>query len=195
MALTALEVRSAKGTDRPYKISDSGGLYLFVQPTGRRYWRLAYRWAGKQQTMALGVFPDVSLADARAKRDAVRRVLAEGRNPVSVAKEEAAAAKLAEQITFRVVAQDWYAKCEREGRAPITLQKQKWLLEFAYPLLGDRPINRISAHEVYEVLRSIEAKGHFETARRLRGTCGQVFRYAVATGRAERDVCADLRGA
>lgn len=194
MALTALEVRSAKGKERPYKISDSGGLYLFVQPTGRRYWRLAYRWAGKQQTMALGIFPDVSLADARAKRDDVRKVLAEGRNPVSVAKEEAAAARLAEQITFRVVAEDWYAKCEREGRAPITLQKQKWLLGFAYPLLGDRPINRISAHEVYEVLRSIEAKGHFETARRLRGTCGQVFRYAVATGRAERDVCADLRG-
>lgn len=194
MALTALEVRSAKGRERPYKISDSGGLYLFVQPTGRRYWRLAYRWAGKQQTMALGVFPDVSLADARAKRDDVRKVLAEGRNPVSAAKEEAAAAKLAEQITFRVVAQDWYAKCEREGRAAITLQKQKWLLDFAYPQLGDRPINRVSAHEVYEVLRSIEAKGHFETARRLRGTCGQVFRYAVATGRAERDVCADLRG-
>jgi integrase len=194
MALTALEVRSAKGKERPYKISDSGGLYLFVQPTGRRYWRLAYRWAGKQQTMALGVFPDVSLADARTKRDDVRKILADGQNPVSVAKEEAAAARLAEQITFRVVAQDWYAKCEREGRAPITLQKQKWLLEFAYPALGDRPINRISAHEVYEVLRSVEAKGHFETARRLRGTCGQVFRYAVATARAERDVCADLRG-
>lgn len=195
MALTALEVRSAKGRERPYKVGDSGGLYLFVQPSGQRYWRLGYRWAGKQQTMALGVYPEVGLADARSKRDSVRKILADGKNPVSVAKEEALAAKLAEQITFRVVAGEWYSKCEREGRADITLQKQKWLLEFAYPQLGDRPINRISAHEVYEVLRGVEAKGHYETARRLRGTCGQVFRYAVATARAERDVCADLRGA
>ncbi len=195
MALTALEVRSFKGKERPYKVSDSGGLYLFVQPSGQRYWRLAYRWGGKQQTMALGVFPDVSLADARAKRDSVRKILADGKNPVSTAREEELAAKLAEQITFQVVAEEWYSKCEREGRAEITLQKQRWLLDFAYPKLGTRPINRISAHEVYEVLRGIEAKGHYETARRLRGTCSQVFRYAVATARAERDVCADLRGA
>jgi integrase len=195
MALTALEVRSAKGRERPYKVSDSGGLYLFVQPSGQRYWRLAYRWGGKQHTMALGVFPDVGLADAREKRDSVRKILAEGKNPISVAKEEALAARLAEQITFRVVAEEWHSKCEREGLAKITLQKQKWLLEFAYPELGFRPINRISAHEVYEVLRGIEAKGHYETARRLRGTCGRIFRYAVATARAERDVCADLRGA
>ncbi|MEG3124894.1 tyrosine-type recombinase/integrase [Sphingomonas sp. GB1N7] len=195
MALTALEVRSFKGRERPYKVSDSGGLYLFVQPSGQRYWRLAYRWGGKQQTMALGVFPDVSLADARAKRDSVRKILADGKNPVSAAREEELAAKLAEQITFQVVAEEWYSKCEREGRAEITLQKQRWLLDFAYPKLGTRPINRISAHEVYEVLRGIEAKGHYETARRLRGTCSQVFRYAVATARAERDVSADLRGA
>lgn len=195
MALTALEVRSFKGRERPYKISDSGGLYLFVQPSGQRYWRLAYRWDGKQQTMALGVFPDVSLADARAKRDSVRKILADGKNPVSVAREEELAARLAEQITFQVVAEEWFSKCKREGRAEITLQKQRWLLDFASPKLGGRPINRISAHEVYEVLRGIEAKGHYETARRLRGTCSQVFRYAVATARAERDVCADLRGA
>ncbi len=195
MALTALEVRSAKGRERPYKVSDSGGLYLFVQPSGQRYWRLAYRCEGKQQTMALGVFPDVSLADARAKRDSVRKLLVEGLNPVSVAREAELAAKLAELVTFRVVAEEWFAKCEREGRAEITLHKQKWLLDFAYPRLGKRPINRISAHEVYEVLRIIEAKGHFETARRLRGTCSQVFRYAVATARADRDVCVDLRGA
>ena len=194
MALTALDVRSAKCRERPYKVSDSGGLYLFVQPSGQRYWRLAYRCEGKQQTMALGIYPDVSLADARAKRDSVRKQLAEGKNLVSVAREKELAAKLAEQITFRVVADEWYAKCEREGRADITLHKQRWLLDFALPQLGSRPINRITAHEVYQVLRGIEAKGHFETPHRLRGTCSQVFRYAVATGRAERDVCADLRG-
>ncbi len=195
MALSALQVRSAKGQERPYKVSDSGGLYMFVQPSGQRYWRLAYRWAGKQKTMALGVYPDVSLADARAKRDAVRKLLAAGTDPVAKAREDELAAKLAEQATFRILAEEWIGKCEREGRADITLHKQRWLLSFVYPKLGDRPINRISGHEVYEVLRQVEAKGHYETARRLRGTCGQVFRYAVATGRAERDVCVDLRGA
>ncbi len=195
MALTALEVRFAKGRERPYKVSDGGGLYLFVQPSGQRYWRLAYRWGGKQQTMALGVFPEVSLVDAREKRDVIRKILAEGKNPVAAAKEEALAAKLAEQTTFRAVAEEWHGKCQREGLAAVTLQKQKWMLDFAYPQLGDRPISRISSREVYEVLLGIEAKGHYETARRLRGLCGRVFRYAVATARAERDVCSDLRGA
>ena len=194
MALTAVEVRVLKGRERPYKVSDSGGLYLFIQPSGQRYWRLAYRYDGKQRTMALGVYPDVGLADARSKRDAVRKILAAGSDPVAVARDEALAEKLAQKVTFRVVAEEWFSKCEREGRAEITLHKQRWLLDFAYPKLAERPIAHITAHEVYETLRTVEAKGHYETARRLRGTCGQVFRYAVATGRAERDVCADLRG-
>lgn len=194
MALSAVEVKALKGRERPYKVSDSGGLYVFVQPSGQRYWRLGYRWGGKQRTMALGVYPDVGLAEARQKRDSVRKLLAAGHDPVAVAREEALAARLAEKVTFRAIAQQWLEKCEREGRAPITLQKQRWLLDFAYPGLGDRPVNRVSPHEVFEVLRTVESRGHYETARRLRGTCGQVFRYAVATGRAERDVCSDLRG-
>ena len=194
MALNALQVQNAKGRERPYKVSDSGGLYLFVQPSGQRYWRFAYRWQHKQRTMAFGVYPAVSLADARTKRDAARKLLAQGKDPVAVAREQALAAKLAEATTFRLVAEEWLAKCEREGRALITMQKQRWLLDFAYPKLGERPINRISPHEVFEILRIVEARGHYETARRLRGTCGQVFRFAVATGRAERDVCSDLKG-
>lgn len=195
MALNALTVRNAKGRERPYKLSDSGGLYLFIQPKGQRYWRLAYRIAGKQRTMALGVFPDVELAEAREKRDAVRKILAAGLDPVEVDREMERKAKLAAKATFKVVAQEWLAKCEKEGRAPITLHKQRWLLDFAYPRLANRPVNEISGHEVYEVLEAIQAKGHFETARRLRSTCSLVIRYAVATGRAERDVCVDLRGA
>ena len=195
MPLTATIVKDAKGRGRPYKVSDSGGLYMFVQPTGQRYWRLAYRWGGKQRTMALGVFPATGLADARKKRDAIRKLLAEGKDPVAVARDEAAAARLADMATFKAVAEEFVAKCEREGRAEITLTKQRWLLSFAHPKLGPRPVNRITAHDVYDVLRTIEGKGHYETARRLRGLCGQVFRYAVATGRAERDVCSDLRGA
>jgi integrase len=195
MALTAVEVRSLKPRDRAYKVSDSGGLQVHVQPTGQRYWRYAFRWAGRQQTMALGVFPAVSLSEARAKRDAAKKVLASGTNPATVAREEKRAALLAEQVTFKVVAEEWVAKSAREGRAEVTLSKKRWMLAFAYPQLGSRPINRITAHEVYEVLRKVEARGLHETARRLRGTCGQVFRYAVATARAERDVTADLRGA
>ena len=195
MPLTASSVRDAKGRDKPYKVSDAGGLYMFVQPSGQRYWRLAYRWAGKQRTMALGVYPAVGLADARRERDAVRKLLAEGRDPVALAREAAAAARFAEMATFKAVAEEFVAKCEREGRAEITLTKQRWLLSFAYPKLGPRPINQITAHDVYDVLRKVEAKGHYETARRLRGLCSQVFRYGVATGRAERDVCGDLRGA
>lgn len=194
MSLSAVEVRNAKGRDRPYKLSDSGGLYLFVQPNGARYWRLAYRWDGAQRTLALGVYPDVSLADARAKRDDARKALAADKDPREVKLERKLAARLEAAVTFKVVAEEFLAKCEREGRADITMYKKRWLLDFAYPKLGNRPVNRISAHELYEMLRSVEAKGFYETARRLRSTCGQVLRHAVATGRAERDVSADLRG-
>ncbi|MES2444000.1 MAG: integrase arm-type DNA-binding domain-containing protein [Pseudomonadota bacterium] len=195
MGLSAVAVRNAKGGERAYKLSDSGGLHLFVQPNGGRYWRCAYRWDGQQRTAAFGVYPDVSLADAREKRDAMRKLLAAGKDPRQVAIEEKLAARLEAAVTFRIVADEWLAKCEREGLADITMYKKRWLLDFAHPKLGDRPVNRISAHELYEMLRGVEAKGFYETARRLRGTCGQVLRYAVATGRAERDVSADLRGA
>ena len=191
MPLNVLKINSLKAGQKPYKVTDSGGLYLLVQPNGSRYWRLAYRFAGKQKSLALGVFPEVGLADARERRASARKLLAAGKDPVATA----AADKLSASATFRIVAEEWFTKCEREGRADITLKKQRWLLDFAYPKLADQPINAITAHQVFEMLREVEVKGLHETARRLRGTCGQIFRYAVATGRAERDVCADLRGA
>lgn len=117
MALTAVEVRSLKLRDRAYKVSDSDGLQVHVQPTGQRYWRYAFRWAGRQQTMALGVFPAVSLSEARAKRDAAKKLLASGSNPATVAREEKRAALLAEQVTFKVVAEQWVAKRARAVRS------------------------------------------------------------------------------
>ena len=195
MKLTALHVRLAKGRERPYKISDGGGLYLHVTPKGARYWRFAYRFLGKQKMLSFGVFPNIGLADARARRDEARGILATGRDPIAVARDQAAETRLAESGTFKAVAEEWIAKCERDGRAPITISKQRWLLGLACKKLGDRPMNRIKAQEVFEALRAIEAKGFYETARRMRSNCGQVFRYAVATGRAERDVCVDLRSA
>lgn len=154
-------------------------------------WRLAYRFAGKQKLLAFGAYPTISLSDARAQRDAARKHLADGVDPAVQRKLE----KQAKVVTFRLVANELLDKMRREGRAEATLTKTSWLLEFAFSDIGDRPISKISAHELLNVLRKIKARGNYETARRLRSTCGVVFRYAIATGRAERDPSVDLRGA
>jgi integrase len=154
-------------------------------------WRLAYRFGGKQKLLSFGVYPIVSLADARARRDAAKKNLEEGLDPSTQRKVE----KQARAVTFRLVADELVAKMEREERAPATLDKTRWLLDFAFAAIGERPVAKITALELLDVLRKIEARGTYETARRLRSTCGMVFRYAIATGRAERDPSVDLRGA
>ena len=116
MPLTATAVNAAKGRDKPYKLRDGDGLYLLVNPSGQRYWRLNYRYGGKYRTLALGVFPDVSLADARAKRDAARKLLAAGEDPAERRKQDDRAARLRSGCTFKSVAEEWVAKCEAEGR-------------------------------------------------------------------------------
>lgn len=195
MGLTAVAIKAAKGREKQYKLADSGGLHLLVLPSGQRYWRMNYRHLGKYKTLAFGVWPDVDLADARAQRDVARKLLASGRDPGEQAKLDKIAASVAAANTFRAVAEEWYAKAEKEGLAPATLNKIRWLLDFAYPSFGSRPIAEILPHELLAVLRKFEAKGRHESAKRLRSTCGQVFRYAIATARANRDISADLRGA
>lgn len=195
MALSFAAVNAAKGKTKPYKLADSRGLYLLVAPEGGRYWRMNYRFDAKQRTLAFGVYPDVGLADARAKRDAARKLLAEGIDPPAKRRQEEAQAKAKAENTFKAVATEWLAKCEAEGRSPATLRKLSWLLEFTYPALGERAIDEITAPDLLAVLRTVEVRGRHESARRLRGTCGTVFRYAIATGRAERDISADLIGA
>ncbi len=195
MGLTALGIKAAKGREKQYKLSDSGGLHLLVLPSGGRYWRINYRYLGKQKTLALGVWPDVELADARAKRDEARRLLAKGVDPAAQAKLDKIAASVAAANTFEAIAEEWLAKAEREGLSAVTLKKTRWLLSFTYPALGRRPIGEISPHELLGVLRSVEMRGRHDSAARMRATCSQVFRYAIATARAERDVAADLRGA
>ena len=195
MGLTVLAIKAAKGRDKQYKLADSGGLHLLVLPSGQRYWRMNYRYLGRYKTLAFGVWPDVDLADARAKRDDARKLLANGRDPSAQNKLEKIAASVAAANTFKAVAEEWYVKAEKEGLAPATLNKIRWLLDFAYPSLGNRPIAEILPHELLLVLRKFEAKGRHESAKRLRSTCGQVFRYAIATARANRDITADLRGA
>lgn len=195
MGLTAVAIRAAKGRDKPYKLADSDGLHLLVLPSGGRYWRMNYRYLSKYKTLAFGVWPDVELADARAKRDEARRLLAKGIDPAEQAKLDKITASVAAANTFQAVADEWLAKIEREDLSPVTLKKNRWLLSFTYSALGRRPIADISPHELLAVLRTVETRGRHESAKRIRATCSQVFRYAIATARADRDVAADLKGA
>ena len=191
--LNDTRVRTAKACGRPIKLSDSGGLYLLIQPHGSKLWRLAYRFGRKQKTLAIGVYPTIALKQAREKRDEAKRLLAANIDPSMQRRLEKLNASTGN--TFRAVAEELLMKLEREGRAEPTLVKQRWLLHFAYPAIGDRPVAEITAPEVLSVLRKVEARGRYETARRLRSSCGMVFRYAIATGRAQRDPSVDLRGA
>ena len=193
--LTATWVKRAKPKDKPYKIGDRDGLYLLIKPSGVRYWRMNYRFAGRQRTLSFGRWPELSLADARERSLNARRLLNDGIDPMEQAKLDQIAASVARANTFKAVAEEWLAKQEAEGRAPATLKKNRWLVSFAYPALGKRPITAITPHEVLLVLRKVEATKRYETAKRIRSICSVVFRYAIATARADRDICADLRGA
>jgi len=195
MSLTAVAVDHAKGRAKPYKLTDERGLYLLVIPKGQRYWRFNYRFERKAKTLSFGVYPDVGLADARGKRDAARRMIAAGEDPAAQKKLAAAEERAREQASFGAVADEWLERMEKEGRSKSTLSKMRWLIGFARPALGARPIADIAAPELLEVLRKVEARGRYETAGRLRSTFGTLFRYAIATGRAQRDVAYDLRGA
>ena len=191
MPLNDTAIRNAKPSEKPVKLSDGGGLHLMIKPNGTKLWRQAYRINGKQKTLAFGIYPAVSLAEARARRDSAKTLLANGVDPSVQRKLD----KHAGVVSFRSVAEELLDKMRREGRATTTLAKTRWMLEFAFADIGERPIAKVSAPELLAVLRKIEARGKYETARRLRSTCGMVFRYAIATGRAERDPSLDLRGA
>jgi integrase len=194
MPLTDIACRTAKPGPALRKLSDGGGLQLWVTPTGSRLWRYAYRIGGKQKLLAIGAYPAVSLLKARDAREAAKLTLAEGRDP-------AAAKRLAKMLgasadkKFNTVADEYVAKLVREGRAPATIEKIEWLLSFARPALGGLHVDTVRPIEVLAVLRQVEARGRYETARRLRSTIGSVMRYAVATARAEVDPTAALQGA
>lgn len=195
MPLTDMEIRAAKPGSRIVKLSDGGGLQLWVTPDGAKRWRLAYRLAGAQKTLALGVYPAMGLREAREAREEAKRRLGEGFDP-AVAKRLAKAARaVANANTFAALADELLDKKRREEKAKRTLSKLEWLLSLACPAIGPRPIAEITAPEILAVLRGVESRGRRETARRLRATIGEVFRYAVATGRAESDPTGALKGA
>jgi hypothetical protein len=168
MPLSDAACRAAKPAEKPYKISDGGGLHLLVEKNGSRLWRQAYRFDGKQKLIALGAYPAVSLADARIARDANKALLAKGIDPSAQRKLDRSAARIARANTFRIVADELLEKFKAEGDDPKTIEKKKWLLGFINADLGDRPIAEIKAPELLDVLRKIERRGRYDTARRAR---------------------------
>ena len=203
MSLTDTAIRNAKPgltpsgvkTSKPYKMGDERGLYLEVSPSGGKWWRLKYRYHGKEKRLSVGVYPDVSLRAARDRRDELRRQLGAGIDPALTRKAEKATRSEAGANTFEAIAREWHAQraksLEQTTLDGIMMRMEKHL----FPHLGTRPIGSINAPEMLAVLRRAEAQELGETPRRLRQYCGQIFRYAIATGRAERDPAADLRGA
>ena len=195
MALTDTAVRAAKPRDKEYKLSDGGGLYLLVTPSGGRLWRVKFRVLGIEKKLAIGRYPDVSLGEARKARDAAREVVWAGGDPAAAKRRQRVAAKIAAGITFGDVAREYIDKVEREGRAPATVSKLRWVRELLLPALGSRPIDQIEPHDVLAVLKQQEAAGILETAKRTRAFASRVFRYAVATTRAKTDPASLLLGA
>jgi integrase len=193
--LSALAVENAKPRQKAYLLTDGNGLHLMVMPQGSKLWRLRYRFGGKQNSLSLGSFPEVSLASARAKRDNARRLIAEGVNPSEHKKHEKLLAEIAANDTFGAIAEEYLKRLEQKGVAQATLAKNRWLLiELASPL-RKRPAGKVTPAEILIILKKYEKAGLRETARRLRGVIGAVFRLAVATLRAETDPTYALRGA
>ncbi len=195
MALTAIDVKNAKAGDKPRKLTDGGGLYLLLHPNGAKYWRLDYRHGEKRKTLALGVFPDTSLSEARGRREAARKLLSQGIDPSANKQAERRAAVAAVQNSFSSLATEYHAL-----KAPTWTvgHAKQWMLNmerYALPVLGDCGVTDIEPLQVLEVLRGMEAKGTFETRDRLGQSIGAVFKYAIATGRAKYNPAADIRTA
>lgn len=193
--LTDLECRKAAPKDKPYRLFDGGGLYLEVHANGAKYWRLKYRHAGKEKRLALGVYPAVTPKQAREKAQDEKRKLGAGRDPSVERRAQKLAGKALAENSFEAVAREWL-----ERRAPTLSAKhvekvQARLMKNLYPWIGNRPIAELAAPELLQVLRRVEGRGAVHTAKRLLQYAGQVFRFGVATGRCQRDIAADLRGA
>lgn len=195
MALTDTRIRNLKSGDKSFKKADGGGLYVFVTPSGSKLWRLRYRFDGKEKVLAFGSYPEISLARARELRLEAKSLLAEGVDP-SAHKKAAKAEQVAKtENTFAKIAAELLEKQKKEGLAETTLSKKSWLLEMAVSDFGDLPITEVDAPTILKTLRKVETAGNYETAKRLRSTVGQVFRYAIATARAVNDPTFGLRGA
>lgn len=195
MKLTATAINNAKAKDKALKLFDGGGLFLLVKPAGGKWWRLKYRFGGKEKLLSLGTYPEISLKDARERREEARKLLANGVDPSDNRKAVKATRTELASNTFEVIAREWWAKFS-EGWTPSHADKVIRRLERCiFPWLGNKPIREITPSILLSCVRRIEERKAIETAHRVLQSCGQIFRYAIVTGRADRDVSADLRGA
>lgn len=194
MSLTDTAARQAKPKEKAYKLADGAGLYLLIQPGGAKYWRLKYRILGKEKVLALGVYPEVTLAQARAKRDDARKLIANGADPVDMKRDQKRQDKLRAANSFEALAREWHD--QQKGRwSPVHAAKVIDTLEKEmFPTIGNSPIIEITAPMVLEAVRKVEKRGALDVASRVLQRTGAVFRYAIQTGRAERNPCSDLTG-
>ncbi len=195
MPLTDTAIRNAKPGAKTKKMFDASGLYLEVAPSGGKWWRLKFRYEGKEKRLSLGVYPEISLKEARERRDEARRLLANDIDPSQHRRAKKAAKEERAANSFEVVAREWFAKHSPNWAANHADRIIRRLERDIFPWIGGKPIAEVTPPQLLEVVRRIEVRGALETAHRALGNCGQVLRYAVATGRAQRDPTHDLRGA
>jgi integrase len=195
MPLTDTKIRNAKPGSKPSRLFDGRGLYLEISPAGGKWWRLKYRFAGKEKRLSLGVYPDVTLKDARDRRDAARKLLGDGVDPSENRKATKSASIDRAANSFEVVTREWFGRYSTGWAESHSSRVIRLFERDIFPWIGGRPIAEVNAAELLTVMRRIENRGAVETAHRARTNCGQVLRYAVATGRCERDPSTDLRGA
>ncbi|MAM34839.1 MAG: integrase [Micavibrio sp.] len=195
MSLTDFKCKNAKPKDKPYKLADGQGMYLDVRPNGSKYWRLKYRFHGKEKLLALGVYPEVSISEARDKKASARKQISEGIDPSLLKQKEKILSQQSQENTFKVIALELLDKKKgvlTEAHINTTTNR---LEKDVFPFLGAYPVTEITPPILLQVIRKIEKRGAYDVAKRNLQVCSQVFRYAIQTGRAERDPAADLRGA
>lgn len=195
MPLSDAAIRNLRPREKPYKVSDFDGLFVLIKPTGSRLWHFKYRLDGREKLLSVGPYPEVTLAEARAARDAARALVAKGVDPSAAKQDQKREEKERRGLTFETQARSYFDKTRKEGRAASTLDKTKWLLDMAIADFGRKPMSEITSPIVLRCLRKVEAKGNYETAKRLRAKISAVFRFAVASGTATIDPTYALKDA
>jgi integrase len=195
MPLSDTKIRKIKPTGKPYKVADEKGLHLLVSPSGGKLWRMKYRFDGKEKLLSFGAYPDVPLVRAREKRDEARSLIADGVDPADNKRAQKAAKADRAANSFEIIAREWFEARKDKWAPSHSGRLIKRLQNDVFPWIGGRPIAEITAPEILSVMKRIEGRGTLDTAHRVHQDCGQVFRYAVSTGRADRDPTGDLRGA
>ncbi|EFF9876923.1 tyrosine-type recombinase/integrase, partial [Escherichia coli] len=195
MPLNDMQIRRAKPEAKAYTLGDGQGLPLLVEPNGSKSWRFRYRYAGKPKMISLGVYPTITLAEARARRDEARKIVAEGKNPSEVRKEQKLALRIQSENAFEKIAREWHQMKSAKWSAGYASDIIEAFQNDIFPYVGTRPVGEIKPLELLNVLRKIEKRGALEKMRKVRQRCSEVFRYAIATGRAEFNPAADLSSA